>query len=124
MTRLKLLPLALLLLAGCERGGAPTDPPVDSPSNPVYTVRDNGIRCITFPCPTLDVLPTGQSNVLVRATDMDLSALHVDQDEAQRIYSRLFEGGVTVEARIESVRREHNGYPYTDIVVRVTKLLP
>lgn len=89
------------------------------PPAPLWRVRDNGVRCVRAPCPTLDVLPVDSSAESVRVAELDLSALGLSPKDSQRLMAAVYEKGLLVRGLVES-RTDARGNPYQ--VLRATAL--
>jgi len=68
----------------------------------VWSVRDNGKRCIVAPCPswTATNAATGESREI---TGVDLSALDLEGDEVQKTRERILAGKAKARGEIKTV---------------------
>jgi hypothetical protein len=89
------------------------------PPAPLWRVRDNGVRCVRAPCPTLDALPVDSAADSVRVVEVDLSALGLSPKDTQRLVAMVHEAGLLVRGQVEQ-RTDVRGKPYT--VLRATAL--
>lgn len=116
--------LLLAALAGCgttsDGGGAGPDLPDQASNDPIYRVRDTGLRCVTHPCFTLEAVPVagGEAESL---SDLELEGLGLSEDERSSILQELSGNGITVAGRIEVVPRA--GPAGDGRVLRVTRLV-
>jgi hypothetical protein len=78
-----------------------------------YRVRDNGTRCITWPCPSWDVQDV-ETGALVQVHEVDLSAL--PDAERQRAEPALSQQGLTVRGAIQTVQRQRGPRLRVDVV--------
>ncbi len=58
-------------------------------------VKDNGIRCIQAPCPSLTEL-RANSNLFAQITDLDLAASGASESTLEVAYGQLYQAGVLV----------------------------
>jgi hypothetical protein len=86
---------------------------------PLWRVKDNAVRCVRAPCPTLDVLPVDSSAESARVAEVDLSALGLSPKETQRLLAAVYDKGLLVRGRVET-RTDARGKPYA--VLRATAL--
>jgi hypothetical protein len=93
--------------------GADTKPAGD----PVYVLRDTGVRCVRYPCYNIEVAPEdGGAGVIV--SDVDFSTLGPSAP-VDSLRGSIYRGGLRVRGRIETgeARGEREGR-----VFRVTGL--
>jgi hypothetical protein len=68
--------------------------------NRLYRVRDNGLRCFVPPCFSWDVIDI-ESNESSTASDLDLSPLGVEGEEARQLHAALVEGEHRVRGHLQ-----------------------
>jgi hypothetical protein len=114
----------LTALAGCgttsDGGGAGPDLPDQASNDPLYRVRDTGLRCVTHPCFNLEAMPVagGEAESL---SDLELEDLGLSEDERSSLLEELGGSGITVAGRIEVVPRA--GPAGDGRVLRVSRLV-
>lgn len=69
-----------------------------------YWLKDNGIRCITTPCPNLDVYVLNGHKLQKQITDVDLSASGASEDQRNKAYEHLADDGVIVAGREKTIK--------------------
>jgi len=67
-----------------------TAPTTDEVKAATYHVYDNGVRCITFPCPSWSAVD--ESGKEVKITEIDLGALKLPKKEADATMQKLYKG--------------------------------
>ena len=93
-------------------------PEGDTGASQVLLLKDSGVRCITFPCPSYSVQAPGQKEAR-EVHELDLAALGSDE-ERERVQAEVA-NGIRVEGTL-SVRAKAG--PAGDAtVLRVTRLL-
>ncbi len=89
--------------------------------DPLWRVKDNKVRCVRAPCPTLDAIPVSSSDASAQVVEVDLSGLGLSDKEAQQLLSRVYGEGLRVRGRVEG-RADKRGRPYK--VLKATGLGP
>jgi hypothetical protein len=89
--------------------------------DPLWRVKDNKVRCVRAPCPTLDALPVNSSEATAQVVEVDLSALGLSPKDEQRLLSLVYGEGLRVRGRVEE-RVDKRGRPYK--VLKATGLGP
>jgi hypothetical protein len=84
-----------------------------------YRLRDNGVRCITYPCPSIDAIPL-EGGAPVQVHEVDLSALGLSDAARDEALARLSGKGLVVRGRIDTVPAR--GPAGAALVVRVEAL--
>jgi len=97
---------------------APAEPPTAPPA-PLWRVKDNKVRCVRAPCPTLDALPVDSSAEKVQVAELDLSPLGLSPRDTQRLMAEVYAKGLLVRGQVET-RSDPRGKPYA--VLRATAL--
>lgn len=75
-----------------EATPVPTENDVAPSETASYHLYDNGIRCVTFPCPSWSAV--SDEGVETKITDVDLSALGLEQKEAAALQAKLMAGHI------------------------------
>lgn len=81
------------------------------PGDPLWRVKDNKVRCVRAPCPTLDAIPVSSSDATTQVVEVDLSGLGLTPKAQQALLSRVYGEGLRVRGRIEE-RADKRGRPY------------
>ena len=104
--------LSLVALIECGHGKAASS----------YLVRSNGVVCITFPCPSLDLVPIDPPGPTETVTDLDVSRVARSEQEKAALMKCVFsKGGLKVNGFVEVVPKAG---PAGDArVFRVTRVL-
>jgi len=66
-----------------------------------YSVEDNGIVCITAPCPSVSASKLN-STVVKQLTDVDLSGLGLSADEIDATMTAVHDGGVIMTGQLKT----------------------
>jgi hypothetical protein len=73
-----------------------------APTGTFYGVTGNGVKCFTWPCPSLTEEKLNTSTVR-SIHDLDLSATGADDAETSAAYGALYDGGILVAGTHQSV---------------------
>jgi hypothetical protein len=84
-------------------------------------VKDNKVRCVRAPCPTLDAIPVSSSDATAQVVEVDLSGLGLSPKDTEKLLSRVYGEGLRVRGRVEE-RLDPRGRPYK--VLKATGLGP
>ena len=103
----------VLPASGVEDAGVQQDP--------TWRVKDNKVRCVRAPCPTLDAIPVNSSDATAQVVEVELSGLGLSPKEEQQLLSRVYGDGLRVKGRVEE-RADTRGRPYK--VLKATGLAP
>jgi hypothetical protein len=74
----------------------------------VYRVRDNGLRCFVPPCFSWDVVEVA-SGSLTTASDIDLTPLHLDDEERAKTMQLLTDGRLHVQGYLSRYQTAATG---------------
>ena len=69
-----------------------------------YRVRDNGTRCITFPCPSYDALPAGATEPVV-IHEVDLEGAGLGDKQRDRAQQALHGKGLEVTGELKVIAK-------------------
>lgn len=115
--------MVVVVLEGCgpsrntdPRPGGASDP---LGKEPVYLLRDNGVRCVQHPCFSIDVIPLTGAGGRDTISDVDLDALPLSSAERDSLLGLIAGGaGLVVEGRVAAEASENSGR-----VFRVARVL-
>ena len=96
-----------------------------TPGQPIYLLRDNGVRCFAAPCFSWDLIDVSSGETRL-VSGVDLSKLALSTDEEQRVRALLAAGslyvtGYTTTHRIPSTNAEGVTFTVVEIVGPTTE---
>jgi hypothetical protein len=120
-----LLPLALILGPASPAIAVRVGQRDAKPTQPVYILRDNGVRCFAAPCFSWDLIDVSSGEAR-QVSGVDLSKLALSPDEEQRVRALLAAGGLYVSGyttthRIPSTNAEGVTFTVVEIVGPTTE---
>jgi hypothetical protein len=68
-----------------------------------YILRDNGLRCFIPPCFSWEVVEV-DSNLVKTVSEVDLSELFLESNEAKKLLESLSKGELYVQGRLSAIR--------------------
>jgi hypothetical protein len=90
-----LTPALLLLLVAGAFGCAQS-----APARRTFLLKDNGVRCIRAPCPSIDAISPGAAPVAV--TGVALEQVLEDPSAREQALSKVHQGGLTAEGYVDA----------------------
>lgn len=113
--------LPLVVPAGAAEAPLPPPAGAGTPADALWRVKDNKVRCVRAPCPTLDAIPVSSSDATTQVVEVDLSGLGLSPKDEQQLLSRVYGEGLRVRGRVEE-RADPRGRPCK--VLKATGLGP
>ena len=103
----RILPFAAALFSAALAGAACAEE-----AESFYVICDNGLRCVTLPCPSSSAFELGTGRVL-KGVSADIDGLSAEERSRVEQTDALFYGRLVLRGRIESRQTEILGRQHT-----------